>query len=286
MSAAQETYATLLQQAARRLKAAGLDRPASDARRLLRTATGLSGLDLIRIEPTPVDPHHAVQFETLLARRLHHEPLAHITGRTDFYGLNLCCDGRALIPRSDSECVIDLALSVLPAQGAPRILDLGTGSGCLLLALLDQRPDATGTGIDLSPQAISLARDNARRTGLSERASFQPRGWAALDDWSDADLILSNPPYIVRSLLPALAPEVRIYDPALALDGGPDGLAAYRDIIALARRRMSPTARLVFEIGYDQDRAVSALLEAAGFDIIGRRQDLGGHDRAIAARRS
>lgn len=284
MSAAQpETYLTLLRHATLRLKEAQIEEPAQNARRLLCATMGVAPTALIARELDAASHDHAQRFEEVLRRRLGREPLAHILGETSFYDLELDCDGRALIPRADSECVIDLALRYVPRRACSDILDLGTGSGCLLLALLSQRPGTKGIGVDISAAAIALARQNADRTGLSDRVEFYHNSWYDFSDWHTADLVISNPPYIQQDIIPTLTPEVRDHDPRLALDGGHDGLTAYRELIALARHRMKEHAVLVLEIGYDQDQSVSGLLTGSGFEIIGRRQDLSGQDRALAA---
>jgi release factor glutamine methyltransferase len=228
-----------------------------------------------------VPPGIAREFEASIARRAAREPLQHITGSTGFYGLEFKTDRRALVPRADSECVVEAALEFLGETEAAHIADLGTGSGCLLAAVLSARARATGEGVEADADAATLARENIAALGLAARARIIETEWSAWTGWGSASLILSNPPYIASSVIATLAPEVRDHDPRLALDGGPDGLGAYRQIIALAQRGMARAAPLVLEIGHDQREAVLALLDAAGFTDTGSAKDLGGQDRCV-----
>lgn len=281
-----ETVGEALGRVARELTRAGLDEGRLEARRIMAWATGLDGAGLISRERDLLPETARAALEKGLAHRLARRPLAHLEGWTHFRGLRLKSDARALVPRSDSECVVDLALEHLPEGRGARIGDLGTGSGCLLLALLAARALATGTGIDQSAGAIALARENAGSLGLSGRARFEQVGWAGWSGWQVCDLIIANPPYIATAELEALAPEVRDHDPREALDGGPDGLAAYREIVSLGAARMARGAVLVLETGHDQRASVSAILESSGFDQLACRQDLEGRDRAICALRA
>lgn len=223
-------------------------------------------------------------FSDYLRRRLAHEPVQHILGTTEFYGLEFACDARALIPRADSESVVETALKKIPAQTEFLVADLGTGSGCLLAAILANRPEAGGTGVEASPGAANLARENLTHLGLAERACIFEGRWADWEGWSAVDLIISNPPYIASEAIEGLMPEVRLHDPRMALDGGKDGLEAYRQIIQLSVAGLKPGAWLVFEIGYDQKDSVSTLLKDAGFSNIETGRDLGGNDRVVAAK--
>lgn len=274
----------LLCWAQRRLTDAGLDEARLEARLLVAHVLGTDKAGLISQSHDAPPPGLAARLDPLLKRRMAREPLAHILGHTEFYGLDLFTDERALIPRSDSETVVELALEQVP-PGPGIIADLGTGSGCLLLAILSRRTDLTGIGIDASADAIALAQANAHETGLGEIAYLRTIPWTDWTGWGEADLIISNPPYIARDEIETLAPEVRDHDPRLALDGGADGLDAYREIIALGAERMKPGAWLVLEIGHDQREVVSALLANWGYIDLQSRRDLGGNDRALAVRR-
>ena len=221
------------------------------------------------------------RFEAAVERRARREPLQHIIGWTGFFGLELKTDARALIPRPDSECAVEVALALVSPHDHLRIADLGTGSGCLLLALLSNLPEAEGAGVEADAAAASLARENITLCGLSTRASVFEGSWSDWTGWTTADLIISNPPYIPTRVIGSLEPEVRDHDPAAALDGGEDGLEAYREIIRLGRTYMKRGVPLVLEIGHDQRSAVQALLADSGFTGMGHRLDLGGNDRCV-----
>lgn len=255
-----------LSQAAAVLRTAGVDNPAREARLIAAIEGGES-------------------FDRLVQRRAAGEPFAHLAGRCGFYTLDLKCDARALIPRADSETLVEVVLELFAEDVAFQVADLGTGSGCLLLAILQERAHARGVGVEASSQAASLARENAVETGLAGRAEIVERSWRDWEGWTQADLIVSNPPYIPSVDIKTLQPEVRDYDPRAALDGGEDGLEAYRSILEIAGGLMKPDAWLVFEIGYDQAEAVCALLLDAGFEAIAVRRDLGGRDRIVSGRR-
>jgi len=280
------THDGLIREAAARLEAAGLDEPRHNALMLMLHALGGSRAGLIAIGAEPVPDPVAAAFEAMLSRRLAREPLQHILGTTGFYGLDIRTDARALIPRADSECVVEAALDRLPEDARLSLADLGTGSGCLLAALLVNRKQASGVGVEASPAAASLAQENFAALGLSARASLFEGSWAGWTGWAGADLIISNPPYIASAEIEALAPEVRRHDPLSALDGGADGLSAYREIIRMAATGMKPGAWLVLEIGYTQRAALLELLGASGFENLASGKDLGRNDRWVAAQKS
>ncbi|QOT71101.1 peptide chain release factor N(5)-glutamine methyltransferase [Sphingobium fuliginis] len=217
-------------------------------------------------------------FEALLQRRLTGEPIAYITGARDFWTISLRVTPDVLIPRPDSETLIEAALDHFGARSPARILDLGTGSGALLLAALSQWPQASGVGVDISPAALAVARGNADRLDLSERAYFRMGDWAEGMDGS-FDLILINPPYIARDV--ALAGDV-LHEPESALFAGADGLDDYRRIAPMLPRLLAPDGMAAIEIGYDQRLSVSTLLGDQGLSV-GVRHDLAGHDRCLIA---
>ena len=264
-----------LRDAAARLAAVS-DSPRLDAELIAAHAAGLERHEmLLRLRDLAV-PTDA---DALLARRLAHEPVAHITGTRDFWTLRLRVSPDVLIPRPDSETLIEAALRHFAGQAGPRrILDLGTGSGALLLAALSEWPDATGLGVDISGAALAVARDNARRCGLADRAAFAQGDWGAgLDD--RFDLILCNPPYIEAGAV--LAPDVVDHEPHGALFAGADGLDCYRRLAPDMARLLAPGGLAVFEIGHDQGAAVSALFAGQGF-VPTLHPDLAGRDRCIA----
>lgn len=276
------TIGQVLCWAQRRLTDAGLDEAKLEARWLVAHVLGVAPTILITRAQYAPPPGLTTALAPLLKRRAAREPLAHIIGTTEFFGLPFKTDTRALIPRSDSEIVVELALDVLPAD-ATHIADLGTGTGCLAIALLAQRPGVSATVVDASADALALAGENAALNDVADRFASFEGSWTDWTGWVAADLVISNPPYIASDVIGTLAPEVRDHDPHMALDGGADGLAAYREIITLAAAQMQSGAWLVLEIGYDQREAVTDLLAAAGFADLRHRKDLGGNDRAIAA---
>ena len=223
-------------------------------------------------------------FDGLVGQREARVPFQHIAGTASFFGLDFISDARALVPRADSETVVEAALRLLPDSPGLEIADLGTGSGCLLIALLMTRPDVSGTGVEADAAAASLAAENIAQHGLESRARLAVQPWAEWSGWGSVDLLVSNPPYIRTEVIASLDPEVQLHDPDGALDGGVDGLDAYRELAGLAQARLKPGTPVVFEIGYDQQGDVRAILAAAGLTDIGSSKDLGGNDRVVWAR--
>jgi release factor glutamine methyltransferase len=248
------------------LRAAGLEDPRAEARAVLRAVP-------------------EAQHEQALAERAAGKPLSRILGRREFWSLEFALNEATLDPRPDSETLVEAVLKELGERDRPwRLLDLGTGTGSLLLALLSELKAAWGLGVDLAPRAASQARANAAALGLAGRSAFLADDWGASLS-GGFDVVLSNPPYIASDQLPGLAPEVRLHDPAVALDGGSDGLAAYRALLPQARRLLRQGGLLALEIGFDQREAVEALLRPAGFSPLACRSDLGGRPRVWLARR-
>ncbi|WP_374466911.1 peptide chain release factor N(5)-glutamine methyltransferase [Ferrovibrio sp.] len=276
----------LLLDATRRLKEAGIEGPRQDAVLLLSEAAGLSP-DRVRLQPeTTLAPDIAARFEALMQRRLAREPVSQILGRREFWGLDFHVTRDVLDPRPDSETLVAGALAAIPDRGAAwRIVDFGTGSGCLLLSLLHELPNATGLGVDASPAALEIARANAEQLGLASRVDFRQGDWGAGLE-GPFDILISNPPYIESAVVPELAPEVARHEPRLALDGGADGLDAYRRLVPHMARLAAPGAFAALEIGLGQDAAVSALLAGAGFAGIVVLPDLAGVGRVVTGRKS
>jgi release factor glutamine methyltransferase len=271
------TIRAALHDGAALLREDGIDSPRLEARLLLAHALGITTEALLRDPHTPIDrgPYNA-----LLKRRAAHEPLALITGRREFWSLDLAVSAATLIPRADSETLIEAALAALPDRSrVRRILDLGTGTGCLLLAALSEFPDAFGVGTDRSAAATALARDNAAMHGMANRAAFVCTDWAAALAGC-FDLILSNPPYIPTGELRALMPEVARFEPASALDGGPDGLDAYRRILPALPGSLAAGGVAVLELGQGQAGAVASLARDVGLTTA-MRADLAGIPRAM-----
>ncbi|MGB0681506.1 MAG: peptide chain release factor N(5)-glutamine methyltransferase [Magnetovibrionaceae bacterium] len=277
------TCGEALDQTTQRLKEAGLEDARSEARLLVEAATGLSRSRLFGFPETEVTPEQALRLRELADRRAGGEPVARLSGVKEFWSLPFLLSDETLVPRPDSETLVELALTKASKDEAMAILDLGTGSGCLLLSLLHELPNAVGIGVDLAPGACRTAGRNAQALGLDARAMFCQGNWTS-GVQGPFDLIVSNPPYIRAGDIPALSPEVRDHDPLLALDGGQDGLDAYRHLASVAPALLNPGGWVVFEIGFDQAEAVSVLLAAVGMERIEAGRDLAGRDRVIAAR--
>jgi len=267
-----------------RFRAAGLATADLDARLLVAAALGLAPVGLVLEPDRPVAAAAAERAASFAARRLAGEPVGRILGEREFWSLAFRLGPDVLEPRPDTETVVEAALATVPdRRAALRIADLGTGSGALLVALLAELPNAVGVGVDLALGAARAARDNAAANGVGGRA-LVIRGDFAAALAPGFDLVVSNPPYIASDLIAGLAPEVRMHDPRLALDGGPDGLAPYRVIFAAAPRLLAATGALVVEIGADAAQAVAALAIAAGLAPAAPKHDLGGRPRALTVR--
>jgi len=277
------TVAAVLNAATARLADAGIESARLDARVLLAHLLKVSPGELV-LGDHAVSPDHAARFEALVTRRVAREPVAYLTGEKEFWSLPFAVGPGVLIPRPDTETVIEQALKLFPDSQTPlNILDLGTGSGILLLTLLHLYPAARGVGVDASEQALSWATRNRARHKLESRASL------IRADWDQGltgtfDLIVSNPPYVARDAIAQLAPELG-FEPPSALEAGVDGLAAYRALCPVLTRRLGPAAPVLLEIGADQGASVPALLEAAGLDVSGVVTDLAGHPRVVVARK-
>ena len=271
------TLRDALEMGAGRLAAAGVEAPRREARLL---ATHLLGAPPGRLLD-PDAPVEVAAWSDLVGRRASREPMAFITGKRGFWTLDLAVSTATLIPRPDSETLVTAACHLFPApESVGRILDLGTGTGCLLLAALGEFPSAFGVGVDRAPQAALLAARNAAANGLAGRSAFLAADWAA-PLRASFDLILCNPPYIPSGDVAGLMPEVARHEPSSALDGGADGLDAYRLLVASLPQLLSPGGAAVFELGEGQGESVAALAEAAGIHALGVDDDLSGVGRAL-----
>lgn len=273
------------------LSQTGSDSAAVDARLLLGMAAGLDRTALFSKARDAVSDAVREVFTELLSRRLTGEPVSRIRGFREFHGLDLTLNQDTLDPRPDTETLVEAALDLLPEAGAaspPLVVDLGTGTGAILLALLKARPDLQGVGGDISTGAIDCAQANAHRLGLADRARFIVGGWADILTAVPAApaLIVSNPPYIPTGDIAGLEPDVRQFDPARALDGGTDGLDAYREIVPLAAQTLASGGWLAVEVGIGQAADVAAMMAAAGLVAGLCLRDLAGVDRVVCARRS
>ena len=225
------------------------------------------------------------QLEDYLARRERREPVSHILGRKGFWKIMLQVTPDVLTPRPDTECVVDAALKAIPEFERFSMLDLGVGSGAIILAILAERPNAKGLGIDVSEEALAVARDNAAHLGLGGRVALLRGDWTAGLSDESFDLVTANPPYIATDVIETLEPEVRVHEPRLALDGGPDGLDAYRRLAPEILRVLKPGGLFFVEIGHDQKQAVEALFRAAGAVDVSTQQDLSALDRVVMGKK-
>ena len=271
------------------LGVAGIDNARFEARLLLGHAAGLSTEQLIARGPQGAPSAVAAALRTLTARRVQREPMAYILGEREFWGLTFKVTPAVLVPRPESETLIEAALALLPDRKRRwRILDLGVGSGCLLLPLLREFPEATGLGMDVSPEALAVARDNADALGVASRATLMIDDWRR-PNWTERvggpfDLVVSNPPYIAAAAIDGLMPEVARFEPRLALDGGPDGLDAYRIIAVAAPKLVTRGGWLAVEAGEGEAPEISEFFAAAGLAPMAPWKDLGGIERVVAAR--
>ncbi|NLR99000.1 peptide chain release factor N(5)-glutamine methyltransferase [Rhizobium sp. P38BS-XIX] len=278
------TVAGLLQEVRARFAEADLDDPATEARILVGGLLHFSSTELVTRGPQAVSADDVSAARKAIERRLNHEPVYRILGEREFYGLPLRLSAATLEPRPDTEILVDTMLAHVrrleSQKGSVHILDMGTGTGAICLALLHECPQATGVGSDISSEALETARGNAERNGLAARFK------TAHGSWFDAvherfHVIVSNPPYIASSVISTLAPEVKDFDPPAALDGGLDGLDAYRAIAKDAARFLHPDGIVGVEIGYDQREMVTSVFEGAGFLLVEAVRDYGQNDRVL-----
>lgn len=275
-------WADVAREAARRLEASGVQDAQRDANLLLADALGLDRAQMIARERDAPDVAGLAAFEARIARRAAGEPVSRIRGWREFRSLRFEVTADVLDPRPETELLVEAGLARLPDGG--RVLDLGTGSGCILVSILSARADVTGHGVDASPAALAVAQRNADRLGVADRACFVEASW----DWRpdvQVDLVLSNPPYVTTRDMAGLAREVRDHDPELALHGGADGLEPYRAILAALPLTLKPGCWLGVEFGAGQAAMVNALMVDAGLEDIGVLHDLAGHARAAFGRR-
>lgn len=288
MASGPASYDTLLRDAAVALTAAGIDNPRFEARLLLAHAAGITIEWLIAHGDDAASPALAEALRALTARRIRREPMAYVIGEREFWGLPFKVSPAVLVPRPDSETLIEAALALMPGRTEPwRIADLGVGSGCLLLTLLREFPNARGVGMDASPAALAITRLNAESLGVATRLKLVEADWRQ-PDWAERlggpfDLLVSNPPYIETEAIAGLMPDVARFEPRLALDGGPDGLMAYRAIAGEAARLVARGGRLLIEAGEGQAPEIAELLSAAGLLPGAPLKDLGGIDRIVPA---
>jgi release factor glutamine methyltransferase len=264
-----------------RLKNVQIDQPAIDARLLLEVAADVTRTDIITDPYRVLTEAQMATLDDFLNRRARREPVSHIIGRKGFWKILLQVNKHVLTPRPETEVIVDEVLKAFPEAMSFNMLDLGVGSGTILLAVLAERPAAKGLGIDVSEEALAVARENAANLDLAGRVALLRGDWTnGLGDES-FDLVVSNPPYIATHVIETLEPEVRDHEPRLALDGGPDGLDAYRLLAGEILRVLKPGAMFAVEIGYDQSQAVETLFKEAGAQNVRTIKDLSVNDRVV-----
>jgi len=280
------SYGEILHEFKKALEDAGMETPDLDARLLLQGLLEISHEELLLNYEKLLAHTEEAALRKALARRLKHEPVSRIVGMRGFWKSDFKITPQTLDPRPDSEALIEAALHWVPKEGneKPRVLDIGTGSGCLLLSLLLEWPQAVGIGIDINPGAVRAAIANERLLGLQKRVAFQAVDWEDYKPKGRCDVLISNPPYIAETERESLAPEVLDHDPPEALFAGADGLDAYRALARLVPRWLKPGGLALYEIGHTQAAAVKDLLAAHGQTVLETRQDLAGRDRVIVAR--
>jgi len=270
------TLDAALRAAAIEMEQAGIEGAETDARRLMAHVLGTDAAGLILRLKEPLTPDLLADFDRVLKERLERKPVSHITGQREFWNRSFAVGPAVLDPRPETEILVEKALE----QPFSRVLDLGTGSGCILLTLLAEREGTTGMGVDISPEALDYAVRNRAAMGLEKRAIF------AQSDWFERvvgkfDLVVSNPPYISLSEMPTLAPEVLRWEPMHALTPGPTGLEAYQIIAAGLAPFLEAGARILLEIGPTQGDEVAAIFTAAGFELVNIHNDMDGRDRVV-----
>lgn len=268
-----------------RLKAAHIDSPAIDARLLLEAATGYTRTDILTDPYKLLTEEQKATLDDYLTRREKRVPVARILGRKGFWKLLLDLTPAVLVPRPETECIVDMILKTTEEGQAFTLADLGVGSGAILLSVLSERPAAKGLGTDVSEEALAVARDNAANLGLDGRAAFLRTSWASGLADTSFDFVASNPPYIRSDVIPTLDPEVRDHDPHLALDGGESGLDAYVEMIPEAFRILKAGGTAWMEIGYDQSAAVEDLMKKAGFFNVVTFKDLSDLPRIVVGQK-
>jgi release factor glutamine methyltransferase len=276
------TLLTAWQGAKARLQAAGLTGPVIEARLLVEAAAAATRADIVGDPYRALTPEQEATLDSYLARRERREPVSHILGRKGFWKIMLNVTPDVLTPRPDTETVVEYALRDFPEPAAWSILDLGVGSGAIILSILGERPAARGLGVDVSSEALAVARENAASLGLASRLALLRGDWTEGLGGETFDLVVSNPPYIATDVLATLEPEVRDHEPRVALEGGADGLMHYRRLAPEILRVLKPGGRFAVEIGYDQKEAVEALFRDAGALGVTTIRDLGDRDRVVA----
>lgn len=268
-----------------RLEAVGLTGPVIDARLLVEAAADATRADIIGDPYRVLSADQMQTLETYVSRRERREPVSHILGRKGFWKIMLSVNSHVLTPRPDTEVIVDMILKAIPEAQSFSILDLGVGSGAILLSILAERPGGKGLGVDVSEDALAVARENAANLGLAGKIALLRGDWTTGLGDGGFDVVVSNPPYIASAVIETLEPEVRVHEPRLALDGGADGLDAYRILAPEILRVLKPGGIFAVEIGFDQKEAVEALFRSAGAQDINTVLDLANHDRVVMGKK-
>ena len=276
-----ETLVSAWTAARRRLESAGVDSPAIDARLLLEAAAGATRTDILTDPHRPLTDEQSAQLAALIERRERREPVSQILGSKGFWKILLRVTPDVLTPRPETETLLDALLPEIPERQPLRVLDLGVGSGAILLAILIERPAAVGLGVDVSEEALAVARENAANLGLASRTALMRGDWTAGLEPESFHVVVSNPPYIRSGDLAGLAPEVRDHEPRIALDGGADGLDAYRTLVPQILSVLRPGGLFGVEVGVGQASDVAALFSEAGVSSVNVRNDLGDRERVV-----
>ena len=270
-----------LRHAVLELQRAHIETASMDARILLQYVLDVTREQLLLNIENELTTAQAVTFNALIERRAQRQPVSQLTGKREFWGMCFRVTEHTLDPRPDSETLIEAILARVSEREAPlQVLDLGTGTGCLLLTVLSEYPNAIGTGVDMCKNALAVAKGNARNLGMEQRTTFVPSCWGEAVEGS-YDIVISNPPYIPSSVIPGLAPEVAHWEPKLALDGGADGMDCYRAIVPQLKRLLAPTGLAVFEIGIGQARELEALVQSHGLQVVGSKDDMASITRCV-----
>ena len=267
--------------AQKRLKEAHIESPVIDARLLLEAATGATRSDIVTDPHRELSPEQETVLDDYIEQRCQRKPVARILGRKGFWKLLLNLNEHVLIPRPETECIVDMILKATRPDQDFHMADLGVGSGAIILSVLAERPAAKGMATDISSEAIAVARDNAAHLGLTSRVAFMRTSWGSGLDDGQFDFIASNPPYIRSDIIESLEPEVKHHDPILALDGGPSGLEAYKALVPDVFRLLKPMGIAYLEIGYDQSQEVESLMKSAGFSDVVTYLDLSNQPRVV-----
>ena len=287
------TLVQLLKEGTELLKESGIEEAGLDAWLLLEYETGKNRAYFYAHQEEEADEEVICRYEQQIAQRAAHIPLQHLTHQAFFMGYEFFVDEHVLVPRQDTETLVEEALKLLKEKENPSILDMCTGSGCILISLLLEKPGSTGTGADLSPEALEVAKRNAETLQAADRAAFVHSNLFSADyfqkkdgkEGQKYDMLISNPPYIPSGEIDGLMEEVRLHDPRMALDGKEDGLYFYREITKNAGEYLVPGGWLLYEIGHSQGKAVKDIMEAAGYQDVKILQDLAGLDRVAAGQR-